>query len=158
MTSCYFLLGRLFVYLFTFAHPLILSFTALFLFPVKGSAPADKANDPPDDVTPPANKRRVLPAWMMAAVAAPHGSRSSPEGSRRFTAQHVKHPERSCVWESCRPSVTFLSVLVQGGKRPAAKKAETPSPEEEELNEEEMPKKRRKKTHGDEDTSQVRRE
>lgn len=98
---------------------------------------------------------------MLAAVAAPPGSSSGLEGSRRFP--NTLNPERSvpvCGFHAtfCDLEVTFLSVLVQstvkGSKRPAAKKAETSSPEEEELNEE-MPKKRRKKTRGEEDATQV---
>ncbi|XP_073347593.1 aprataxin and PNK-like factor isoform X2 [Pagrus major] len=105
----------------------------------RNSAGPREAEDDRSDVTPPAPKRRVLPAWMMAAVAAPRGSSSSPK-------------VQSAVKGGKRPAAASTST-----KRAAAKQAKTSSPEEDEEDEEEeeeKPKKRRRKICDEEDAAQ----
>uniref|UniRef100_A0A3Q3X1A0 PNK FHA domain-containing protein n=1 Tax=Mola mola TaxID=94237 RepID=A0A3Q3X1A0_MOLML len=93
---------------------------------------ADEVEADQSGVAPSAPKRRVLPAWMMVAVAAPPSSSSSPKG---FTGT-----SRSAV---------------KGGKRAAAAKKSSSLEEEEEEEEEDRPKKRRK-TRDDEEAAQTK--
>ncbi|XP_041790342.1 aprataxin and PNK-like factor isoform X2 [Chelmon rostratus] len=96
---------------------------------------AQEVEDERSDVPPSTPKRRVLPAWMMAAVAAPHSSSSSLK-------------VQSALKTSKGPAAASTST-----KRAAAKQAKASSPEEAELSEEEMPKKRRRKMHNEEEAA-----
>ncbi|KAM9362709.1 aprataxin and PNK-like factor [Symphorus nematophorus] len=100
----------------------------------RDAAQPEEAEDDRSDVTPSVTKRRVLPAWMMAAVAAPRTSSSSPK---------VQSPVKRSKAPAAKPT---------GTKRAAVRKTKTSSPEEEEeeLSEEEMPKKRRRKINKEE--------
>ncbi|XP_070837621.1 aprataxin and PNK-like factor [Chaetodon trifascialis] len=98
----------------------------------RNSAQPEEVEDERSDVAPSAPKRRVLPAWMMASVAAPHSSSSSLK-------------VQSAVKRSKGPAAASTST-----KPAAAKQVKTSSPDEAELFEEEMPKKRRRKMHNEE--------
>ncbi|XP_034391887.1 aprataxin and PNK-like factor isoform X1 [Cyclopterus lumpus] len=100
----------------------------------KGATARPKAVqvDQRDDA--PSGTGRVLPAWMMAAVA--HAASSSSS--------------------SCSPKVQAAGKRSKGPKPAAAKQAtptNTSSPEEAELCGEEMPRKRRRKTRDEEEES-----
>ncbi|KAM8878137.1 aprataxin and PNK-like factor isoform 2-T3 [Spinachia spinachia] len=104
----------------------------------RGSARPNGVQSRCGDASPSVSRRRVLPAWMMAAVAtAPSGSSSS----------------------SCSPKVTAVkrSRGPSTGTKPAAAKQATPtkasSPEEAQLSEEEMPRKRRRNMIDEEEES-----
>ncbi|KAI3353594.1 hypothetical protein L3Q82_020115, partial [Scortum barcoo] len=103
----------------------------------KDSEPAEEADDGRSVVAPSVPKRRVLPAWMMAAVAAPHTSSSSS-----------RPKVQSAVKRSKGPAAAPASIST---KRAAATPAGTSSPEEVELGERGMPKKRRRKMSDDEE-------